>query len=450
MGSITYNFLADSILFNDGEINNLYSSLTDNQLENILCEYRQHCLSNIDDLTKEVTENESSLKVLSSIEEMPYETLKQGALYFDQFVIYDPLFQKSTPRGQATDAMSEYLGFQKHTIDRKGIADTAKLLKSITPMITADFVKILPLSKPFEPPKDIPLNLPINYYADELPKELMQYCRERAIIKSMRQTEKGWQILDEQDLTPGIFVTFQDIESHKGMIYNYFYQELEKTEDPNRFIAKMKLADYPMDKNVWDVWVFQSANSSAKAIVDKIYLENIIANELKATYLTNNLFTANLLTTNLLARETVETASATQFMNIELPFLNRVDIDKLMKIRTFEADVFTNFRTELERQFRELRTVSDPYEIKLRQENIIHELADVQVKKINQKLSSLKRKGFVDATLLLGGLMGTVQTAGWSLLASALATFTGYKTYQDYKDNLIENPSYLLWKVLKK
>ena len=450
MGSITYNFLANSILFDNREIDNLYSSLTDSQLENILHDYREHCLSNITDLTKEVADNKSSLKVLSSIEEMPYETLKQGALYFDQFIIYDPLFQKSNPRSQATDVLSEYLGFQQHKIDRKGIADTAKLLKSITPMIAADFVKILPLSKPFEPPKDIPLNLPINYYADELPKELMQYCRERTIIKSMRQTEKGWQILDKQDLTPSIFVTFQDIESHKGMIYNYFYQEFEKTEDANTFIAKMKLADYPMDKKVWEVWAFQSANSSAKAIVDKVYLENLIANELKATYLTNNSFTANLLTTNLLAKETVETASATQFMNIELPFLDKVDIDKLMTIRTFEADVFTNFRTELERQFRELRTVSDPYEIKLRQENIIHELADVQVKKINQKLSSLKRKGFVDAVLLLGGLAGTVQTAGWSLLASALATFTGYKTYQDYKDNLTENPSYLLWKVLKK
>lgn len=65
---------------------------------------------------------------------------------------------------------------------------------------------------------------------------------------------------------------------------------------------------------------FQSVNSSAKAIVDKIYLENLIANELKATYLTADLFTANLLTTNLHVKETVETASATQFMNLELPF----------------------------------------------------------------------------------------------------------------------------------
>ncbi len=195
---------------------------------------------------------------------------------------------------------------------------------------------------------------------------------------------------------------------------------------------------------------FQSVNSSAKAAFDKIYIENLIANNLKATYLTNNTFTSNLLTKNLSAKETVETSSASQFMNLELPFLDKVDIDKLMTIRTFEADLFTNFRMELERQFRELRTVTDSKEIKSLQENILHELGVVQVKKINQKLDSLKRKGFADAVLLIGGLAGTVQTAGWSLLASALATVSGYKSYREYKDTLSENPSYLLWKVLKK
>jgi hypothetical protein len=212
----------------------------------------------------------------------------------------------------------------------------------------------------------------------------------------------------------------------------------------------MSLAEYPMDKKEWDIWAFQSVSRSAKAVVDKIYYENLVASNLKATYLTDNLFTSTLLTKNLSVKETVETASATQFMNMELPFLDKVDIDKLMTIRNFEADTFTNFRTELEKQFRELRTVSDPKEIKLRHENIIHELGNVQVKKIDQKLKSLKRKGFVDGALLLGGLAGTIQTAGWSLLASALATVSGYKSYQEYKDSLLENPSYLLWKVIKK
>lgn len=401
-------------------------------------------------MTKEIIENKSSLKVLSSIEKMPYETLKQSALYFDQFVIYDPLFKFTHTGNEVSKVVTKYLGFQNNGINREDLAKTAKLLKAITPMIAADFVKILPISYNFEPPKETLINLPINYYAEELPEEIMQYFRDRAIVKSIEKVNGGWRILDNNDLTPGLFITFDDLDKQQGSIYHYFYQELVKTEDPNRYLTKMSLASYPMDKATWDVWKFQSVNSAAKATFDKIYIENLIANNLKATYLTDNGFTSNLLIQNLSAKETVETSSASQFMNLELPFLDMVDIKKLMTLRTYEADLFTNFRMELEKQFRELRTITDAQEIKLRQENILHELGVVQVQKINQKLDSLKRKGFADAILLIGGLVGTVQTAGWSILASALAAVSGYKSYREYKDKLSENPSYLLWKVLKK
>ena len=72
-------------------------------------------------------------------------------------------------------------------------------------------------------------------------------------------------------------------------------------------------------------------------------------------------------------------------------------------------------------------------------------------------LSSLEKnnfellvQGIIDTAVAVGGLIGTVQTAGWSLLASALAATSGYKSYKEYKSGIKENPSYLLWKVIKK
>lgn len=450
MGSINFDFLADSILFNNNEIDNLYSSLTDGELERLLNDYREHCLKNIDGLTEEVQKNKSSLKVLSSIEKLPYNTIKQSALYFDQFVIYDPLFALTNFKSKDAEIMGEYLGYKNSGINRKEIANTAKLLKSITPMISADYIKMLPLSKAFEAPKKIPITLPKNYYADELPKEIMDFCRSKAVVRSMQKTSNGWSLLDKQDLTPGIFINFQGLEKNQGFIYNYMLQEFKKTDDPNMFTTKLQLADYPMDKETWNIWVFQSVNRSAMSIVDKVYYENLVANHLNATYLTDNIFTSELLIKNLGAKESIETSSASQFMNIKLPFLDKVDTDKLMDIRNYEADIFTNFRNELDKQLIELRAISDPVELRLRQENIIYELGDVQVKKINHKLKSLKKKGFIDSAILFGGLIGTVQTGGWSLLASSIAALSGYKTYTEYKEGLKENPSYLLWKVLKK
>lgn len=450
MGTIPYNFLVDSVLFNDKEIDNSYDSLSDNEIDKVLQDYREYCLKNISEMTSEITRNKSSLKVLSSLEKTHFDTLKQSALYFDQFIIYDPLFKFTQIENETSKVITKYLGFDKKGINRKELVSTVKFLKAITPMIAADFVKILPLSYNFEPSKNVEVNIPINYYAEILPSEILEYFKNKAIVKSMDQVNGAWRILDKNDLTPGLFITFDNLNENTGSIFHYFEQVVDETEDPTKYLSRIKLAKSPMDKSIWDAWVFQSVNSSAKAVFDKIYIENLIANELKATYLTDNIFTTDLLINNLSAKETVETSSATQFMNLELPFLDNVDIDKLMTIRLNEADIFTNFRIELERQFRELRLINDPKEIKLRQENILHELGDIQLKKINQKLAYLKQKGFVDAVLLIGGLGGVVQTAGWSLLSTALAAVSGYKTYQEYKEKIVDNPSYLLWKVVKK
>lgn len=120
-----------------------------------------------------------------------------------------------------------------------------------------------------------------------------------------------------------------------------------------------------------------------------------------------------------------------------------------MEVRNFEQDTFTNFRIELEQQFRELRFVTDAKELKERQENILHELGVVGVNKINAKLKSIKKKSLLDGAIILGGLAGSVISGGWTLIGAAVAGASGYKSYLDYKQNLQENPSYLLWKVLK-
>ena len=129
--------------------------------------------------------------------------------------------------------------------------------------------------------------------------------------------------------------------------------------------------------------------------------------------------------------------------------MENIDIQKLMTIRELDADVFTNFRLEVEKQFRELRTITDPAQLKLKTENIFHELNEVQGQKIKLKMNHLKKQMGVNAALLFGGLIGSVQLGGGSLLASAVAIGKGYKEYCDYNEKVRENPAYLLWKIKK-
>ena len=60
--------------------------------------------------------------------------------------------------------MSDYLGFPKSGIDKKKLVSVIKTLKKITPFIANDYVKILPFNILFEGPKEVPLNMPKDYY----------------------------------------------------------------------------------------------------------------------------------------------------------------------------------------------------------------------------------------------------------------------------------------------
>ena len=450
MGSATYDFLADSFLLNEDNIENKYADYTVDQLEAELQKYRQHCLHNYDVLRDEVTERESPLKVFSSIEKVNFNLLMQPGLYLDQFVIYDPLFKFTETESEVSRIASEYLGFKEKTLNKSELAKTCAFLKKITPMIVADYVKILPRSYHFEAPATLTINLPKNYYNDILPKEILGYFYKHANVRSMLREDKGWRIEDTLYPCRGINIDFADYNAERTFIYHLWEMIIDSVNEEDG-TAKFRqiLPDTPPEINYFRAWVTQSLNSSSKAVFDKVYMENIIASELNATYLCDNIFTANLLTTHFGAKESIQTHTTTELLNMELPFISDIKLDKLMDIRMHEEDVFINFRLELEKHFRELRGITDPEELKRAKENIMHELNEVQVNKINQQMKSIARNMKIDAALMTGGLVAAAQTGGLSLIASAIAVGKGYKDFKDYQDKVKQNPSYLLWKVQK-
>jgi len=450
MGSATYDFLADSFLLNEGNIDDEYTDYTVDKLEEELHKYRQHCIDKYDVLRQEVTERESSLKVFSSIEKVSFDLLVQPSLYLDQFIIYDPLFKFTETESEISRVASKYLGFEDKSLNKSELAKTCAFFKKITPMIAADYVKILPVSYHFEAPVTPTINFPKNYYNDILPKEILDYFYTHSIVRSMVREDVGWGVKESLYPCRGIHIDFEDYNAEQTFIYHLWELIIDSfNETDGTATFKQTLPDTPPELNYFKAWVTQSVNSSSKAVFDKVYLENVIAAELNATYMCDNLFTANLLSTHFGAKESIKTHTATELLNMELPFIKDVNLEKLMAIRTHEKDVFTNFRFELEKQFRGLRGITDPEELKRAKENIMHELNEVQVNKINQQMKSVARNMKVDVAILTGGLIVAAQTGGLSLIASAIAVGKGYKDFKDYQDKVKQNPSYLLWKIQK-
>lgn len=137
-------------------------------------------------------------------------------------------------------------------------------------------------------------------------------------------------------------------------------------------------------------------------------------------------------------------------MNIELPFLDEVDVETLMKVRQEEGEAFQSFRLELDRHLRELRLVKDPETLKIKTQNALHEISEVQAHQIGQKITYLKKRIFAEATIAAVSLLGTVQSGGLTLPVALLAALQGYKSLAEYQRQKRENPAFFLWKVLKK
>jgi hypothetical protein len=74
----------------------------------------------------------------------------------------------------------------------------------------------------------------------------------------------------------------------------------------------------------------------------------------------------------------------------------------------------------------------------------------VQVRQIDQKLASLKKKMLSEAAGTAVGLVGAIQSSGLTLPISLLAAFQGYKSLTEYQTQKKENPAFFLWKVLKR
>jgi hypothetical protein len=211
----------------------------------------------------------------------------------------------------------------------------------------------------------------------------------------------------------------------------------------------MRLPDSCPDKEVFEAWVYQSINQSAGNIYRRILLENLFSAKYKAFYLTNSPFIFELLEQIVPIEGNIQTNTANVLLNMTIPFLDGVSIETLMKIRADDGEAFENFRVELDKQLRDLRHVKDIEVLKTRTENALHEIAEVQVRQIDQKVNSLKKRLLAEAAVVCASLYGAIQSGGLTLPVALIAVSHGFKVATEYLKQRSENPAFFLWRVLK-
>jgi hypothetical protein len=62
-----------------------------------------------------------------------------------------------------------------------------------------------------------------------------------------------------------------------------------------------------------------------------------------------------------------------------------------LRVRTDDGEAFQTFRLELEKQLRDLRLIKDPEQLRIKAENAMHELCEVQLNQSQPEGRSAKK-----------------------------------------------------------
>lgn len=448
MGSIVYDFLADSLFFNDSTLETKFRNESTRRIEKELANYRQFCIDNYPILIKEIKENNSFLNVFSSSTEIQLQLLKQTALYINQFIIFDPLFSQTSKETENERVIKEFIGLTPTEINKEEVWTSSMFLKSITPMVAGDFVKVFPLSYYFESPNEIPIYSPEDNVKRSLPDSVLDYFRNNSKVSNCILKGNELFIMEENtEPTNAIFIEFNG-STGKNEYFHYLADFSSDTcETNNNHIIISKSSEGQISQEFYNEWVNTMISNSSSDYYNRVYNEVVIASSLNLNYICDNEFDKDLLNTKVNTSSSITEFTTNEILNIDLPFLDNIDIDKLMSVRVNEEQLFTNFRMELERNFREIRSENDEKIKKEMIENTFHELNDVQIPKISQMISHITKSTIGGTLVGICGFALNEDTVGNSLFATLLAMANGFKDYRDYSQNIKSNPSYFLWKV---
>lgn len=448
MGSVTYDFLNESLLFDVSLQDEGYASVSEDKLKRELSEYRKHALQNIGYLEAEIRQKDSQLKLFGDRNYFSDRHLMQTALYIDQVVLPDPIFPFTQELSDFSSTMNQFLGMPKSKgTDRKKLSAATKQMKGQSPMVAANYLKYFPTSYYLEPADQVPVTYSENGYADVLPPQVLEHYRENVEVKSLRKSKEGWIVEDSLNIGRGIAINFHRDNDENMQIYNLFEQKVLKMEEETRTVHfAFSLPDDPPSADQFSAWVNQSINQSARAHYDQLFKALVLSSRLGASYLTGSEFTHNLLGSKG-PEQNVSSFTSNCVLNLDLPFLDGISMADLMRVREGDGEAFELFRKELEARFRELRTEKDPEVFKIKIQNIVHELKDVEVTKIDQKVRELRKGALSNTAIAIGGLAGSVVTSGWSVAATIVALANGCRTYSEFREKVRENPSYFLWQA---
>lgn len=450
MGSYAYDYLNDSLLLDSSLVTQRYRTISDAALEKELFNYREYCLKALQAVLKNVKTRNGAVSCMATATMSSISHLKQAALYLEEAVVADPIFELTDFRTSATEAITLFMGMASTPkIDRQKLANAAIRLIELRPLVAGGYIKLYPVTFELETGAEIPLIHSDVAFEDCLPPSLLDKYKSNAIVRTVKRDSETMHVLRKLYPCRNISIRFKGMENGFSMGYLLGTPEFEPTENEKIYKFTQKLQTEPPAVDVFNAWVNQSVNQTARNHFIELNKRIALCDALGCMFVTDHKFESNILNISVDSSD-IKSNTFNCAMQMEVPFLEQVSSADLMSIRNNDGEAFQSFRAELEKGLREARHESDPNRVRSIIEDTQHELFEVQMRQIAPQVKHIKKTHLTEAIIGLAGLGLGVMTGGASLLATGVAMAHGYKSSSDYKSKVTANPCHFLWNVKQK
>ena len=443
MGTRSFDFLTESLLFHHDYLDNCFENVAESTLRKTLEDYRNFCDRNVTTLRNELAK--TNLTVFSGLgRSAGVQSIAQSAFYLDQYILDDPLYRLSIPERPMNSIMNEQIGMSQQGDIRKAVSKAAQHMKRHSPFVAANYVKFLPLTQPQEP--TIPIQYSETFFSDVLPETLLQFFYERAQVRALGPVSEGFCVIDEPlRPTRRISVTFGDEYERAGIYVLQQTKPIAYDDETGVLKCILHIPDSPPDESDFNAWVFQSVNQTAHLRYNELLQDAMIAADLGAQYVATKPFDFELLQQLLGRRRTLMT---TNCIPVDLTVIEDIDATTLMRIRQEESDAFQCFRDSLNTRLSELRAASDINSLEKHAQVVVGELKE-EARALGSVLQGLKKKFLWDVAIATSTLVAGVQSSGFTVAALAPALVLGARSWNEYRTQVRLNPAFFLWKLLK-
>ena len=459
MSHVNFDFLTQSLFFGP-QLELGFSSVSDAELKKELQQYREYVLLNFEEIKREICENPQKIAVtIESFSQRPKEKiLKQLALYVDNVVISDPLFEMTEEINDATKAMNQYLDIKdQEKLDRGALVDALKYMKDSTLLVACNYVKYVPISYLHEAPLQVPLTYDKDRFGKSIPESIMELLRKNVKVYNLVTKNGKMYVEMEKKLTKGtgLWIEFPECNSMSGEFVQYYRPEIVKCDDSTRtVVAKMTIPEQ-ISQYEFDNWLDQSVNRACLQLYQDTYKELALASSMNTMYLTQSVLRAQLMAQEM---ETISTRSkiANMALKLDVPVLENSKIQDIISIRNDYGESFRNFRVGLGGELLQLSGIKDEEQLKQKLQEVTYEINEVYINQINREMSSLVKSFGFDVMVTMASLIANVYAGQNNMLSAAGAMGALYGIGSGMKDslklfsNIKTNPGFFLWKLNKR